>query len=325
MRYILIILVFLSVGANAQMIIKAHANYRPYAQPAANLLLDDYPGAAAAYSLRKLDKDYTGAAIRVRKDTTGQPEQDIGFTASGDLDTAQLKQFLNLRSGFVTVWYDQSGNGRNLLESTQANQPSIANLGIIYRENGKPHVRFDGSNDRLAINNNLPLTNQTIFACINLRQNYTASTSQNIIWRSDTIVNDNPSVDGMILGASTIALTNERISWLATNLAGGSPYGVGEITTDISSGNHLISAIYNFSTLAVNINRNSSVLSLTNTTTGSFNQSTGYPRAWRRIGSSSTGSNCLQGGFFEFIIYTSNQSSNRTGIESNINTYYGIY
>jgi hypothetical protein len=27
----------------------------------------------------------------------------------------------------------------------------------------------------------------------------------------------------------------------------------------------------------------------------------------------------------EVVIYTSNQSSNRTGIESNINTYYAIY
>jgi hypothetical protein len=32
-----------------------------------NLLLDDYPNAAVAYSLRKLRTDYTGNSIRVRR------------------------------------------------------------------------------------------------------------------------------------------------------------------------------------------------------------------------------------------------------------------
>jgi hypothetical protein len=50
MRFTFVILLFLSLGADAQMIIKAHANYRPYAVAAANLLLDQYSGAAAAYS-----------------------------------------------------------------------------------------------------------------------------------------------------------------------------------------------------------------------------------------------------------------------------------
>ena len=167
MRYILIILVFLSVGAKAQMVIKAHANYRPYAAAVGgNLLLDDYPNSAYAYSLRKLDKDYTGASIRVRKDTTGQPEQDIYFIGN-ELDTASLKSFLNARSGFVVTWYDQSGNARNATQTTQAEQPRIANLGVIERRQGKLSVFFDGSNDYL-----LNLT--TEFA-VNLTQHYAVS------------------------------------------------------------------------------------------------------------------------------------------------------
>ena len=46
--------------------------------PVVNLLLDDYPNSAVAYSLRKLRTAYTGAAIRVRR-SSDNAEQDIGF------------------------------------------------------------------------------------------------------------------------------------------------------------------------------------------------------------------------------------------------------
>ena len=50
------------------------------------LLLDIYTGAAAAYSVRKLRNAYTGSAIRVRR-SSDNTEQDIGFTALGELNT----------------------------------------------------------------------------------------------------------------------------------------------------------------------------------------------------------------------------------------------
>lgn len=55
------------------------------------LLLDIYPNAAVAYSLRKLRSTYTGSSIRVRRgDLT---EQDFGFTSTGDLDTDAIINF----------------------------------------------------------------------------------------------------------------------------------------------------------------------------------------------------------------------------------------
>ena len=44
------------------------------------LLLDSYPGASVAYSLRKLSSTYAGSAIRVRR-SSDNAEQDINFTA----------------------------------------------------------------------------------------------------------------------------------------------------------------------------------------------------------------------------------------------------
>ncbi|MFO0115483.1 MAG: arabinofuranosidase catalytic domain-containing protein, partial [Betaproteobacteria bacterium] len=100
---------------------------------------------AAAYSLRKVRAAYTGNAIRVRR-SSDNAELDIGFTASGDLDTAALLTFVGSGSGFVTTWYDQSGNARNATQTTAGNQPRIVNAGVLDIANGKPAVRFNGSN-----------------------------------------------------------------------------------------------------------------------------------------------------------------------------------
>ncbi len=43
------------------------------------------------------------------------------------------------------------------------------------------------------------------------------------------------------------------------------------------------------------------------------------------LGNTSAGSRGLEGHLFEVILYPSDQTSNRTGIESNINTFYSIY
>lgn len=100
---------------------------------------------SAAYSLRKLRNAYTGNAIRVRR-SSDNAEADIGFTTSGDLDTAALLTFVGSGSGFVTTWYDQSGNGRNATQTTAGNQPRIVNSGAIETQNGLPVVSFDGTN-----------------------------------------------------------------------------------------------------------------------------------------------------------------------------------
>jgi hypothetical protein len=145
-------------------------------------LLDVYSGAAAAYSLRKLRTAYTGSAIRVRR--TNLDEADIGFTSSGELDTTALLAFTGtgaLDNGFVTTWYDQSGNSRNATQATALNQPQIVSSGSVIVQNGKPTVDFKDNTDILSfsgttstsINNtmvtvqkfNTPLTGyRTIFA-----------------------------------------------------------------------------------------------------------------------------------------------------------------
>jgi fibronectin-binding autotransporter adhesin len=92
-----------------------------------NLPLDAVSApAAGAWSLRKLRSAYSGPAVNIRR-SSDDSTSDIGFTAGGDLDTASLTSFLGGSSGFVTRWYDQSGNGRDGVQLATNFQPQISN------------------------------------------------------------------------------------------------------------------------------------------------------------------------------------------------------
>jgi hypothetical protein len=139
-------------------------------------LLDTYSSAAAAYSVRLLRSGYTGNAIRVRR-SSDNTEQNIGFTALGNLDTTALTSFCSGTDGFVTTWYDQSGNGNNATQTTASNQPKIVSSGSVLLLNTKPTIKFDGNNDFLTTPNKF--TTQTISA-INVRA-FDSITSNRVI------------------------------------------------------------------------------------------------------------------------------------------------
>jgi hypothetical protein len=112
-------------------------------------LLEKAPGARAAYSLRLVGlPSYTGSAIRVRR-ASNNAEQDIGFDANGELDTTALTNFCTGTNCFIRTWYDQSGNGADILQATAAAQPKIYDsvTGVLtYGPNSKPTTNWAGTN-----------------------------------------------------------------------------------------------------------------------------------------------------------------------------------
>jgi hypothetical protein len=121
-----------------------------------NGLLDLFPNAAVAYSLRRLSKNYAGSAIRVRRGSDNA-EQDIGFV-DNELDTATLVSFIGASDGWVTTWYDQSGLGLDATQPTASVQPFIVLAGVLQELNGKPCVRFvDNSGAAVLDRLNVPL------------------------------------------------------------------------------------------------------------------------------------------------------------------------
>jgi len=117
--------------------------------PQSTLLLDLYPNAAVAYSLRKLRTSYSGSAIRVRR-SSDNTEQDIGFVA-GNLDTASLASFCAGTNGFVTTWYDQSGNNRNVIQTTAVYQPRIVNNGVVDSTGIRPSILHQSGSQELKL------------------------------------------------------------------------------------------------------------------------------------------------------------------------------
>ncbi len=121
-------------------------------------LLDTYTGAVVAYSLRKLRNAHSGFAIRVRR-SSDNTEQNIGFTATGGLDTTALLSFVGAGNGFVTTWYDQSGNSRNAYQTTASYQPFIVNAGEVVTNGGKPAIRNTANGGFLIDNVSIGATN----------------------------------------------------------------------------------------------------------------------------------------------------------------------
>lgn len=121
--------------------------------PNTDFILEAYPNAACAYSLRLLDSGYEGYCIKVRR-SSDNTTQDIGFNADNEMDVDALLTFIAGYDGFIDTWYDQSGNGRNAVQSADTTrQPKIVDQGAIMKENWRPCLLFDGSNDYLNIGN----------------------------------------------------------------------------------------------------------------------------------------------------------------------------
>ena len=98
----------------------------------------------AAYSLRKLRVAYSGSAIRVRR-SSDNTESDIGFDGNNDLNVTALTTFVGSGDGFVTTWYDQSGNGRHAAQPNPSAQPRIVQAGVLNQSNARPVIKTNGS------------------------------------------------------------------------------------------------------------------------------------------------------------------------------------
>ncbi len=121
------------------------ATFQGYAQNTLDVLgLDNTTPAAVAYSLRKLSTSYLGNAIQVRR-SSDDLAQDIGFDGNGNLDTSALLAFVGLNDAYVSIWYDQSGNGRNLIKTDINLQPKIVFNGAFKFIGTRVAIDFSGN------------------------------------------------------------------------------------------------------------------------------------------------------------------------------------
>ena len=277
-----------------------------------SFLLNDIPGAVGAWSLRQLDYNYTGPAVRVRRDNE---TKDIGFTASGDLDVQALEDFAAGGNVYVEQWYDQSGEGNDATQNTASDQPQIVSNGTVITENGKPAIDFDGNSTYLTIST-MPVSvfdpKHTIICAVNEMHSNSGSCSQH----------------------KFTAENQRHYTFKGNNPDGGCSSDVGTYYYDNSINNRplldISECVYNelvikslFATGdgAIEVRDGSSV-----------DVGSGYTALSNRV--SSTNFNIgahpshreyQKARYTEHIIYPSDQSENRETIEDNIKTYYSIY
>ena len=277
------------------------------------LLLDSYPNASAAYSLRKLRSAYTGYAIKVRR-ASDNTEQDIGFS-NNELDTTTLASFCSGTNGFVTTWYDQSGNGYNATQTTAANQPQIVSSGSVINVNSKPSLKFDGTNDFLLTSSSVNWQNSLSFFGI---VKSTTGSYLKLFATAGDLPSSGYSIS-MYAGGSIL-------DWQSGDLLiFGNGYNTTSYPRIISQGS-IVNG--NQQLISTNLNSTLSNAFINNTEITYRKQQsaslsdTDYPLY---IGQSASNTLYYKDNIQELIFYTIDKSSDRTGISTNINMHYGIY
>jgi hypothetical protein len=279
----------------------------PKAQP---LLLDLYPNASVAYSLRKLRTAYTGNAIRVRR--TDLAEQDIGFNSSGQLDTVALLAFVGtgaLDNGFVTKWYDQSTNVNDATQTTAIRQPLIVSSGAILTQGGKQYVRmFQGVTgafmEKLL---NTPIA--TVGTSSFLVSSYNATGATSVFGLSATTRNDQYLNQGLD-GTSPFNLV--------AIFRNGTQYSIPAFTPTLD--NIYLTSFHTLTTTDRRFFVDNSNSYSSSQSTPSFNATYVLLNRLRRADIISGFSD-----LFEFILYPTEKTADRTAIETNINSYYNVY
>jgi hypothetical protein len=180
------------------------------------------------------------------------------------------------------------------------------NAGTVDRINNKVSVRFDGSNDGLTTSSFTQNDgNYSSYAV-----NYQRNTSLGIILNGDPVSGTrNPQY---IRNTPTTGVPETIPFYLST------PVVEGGVTT--SPNTLILLSAHQYST-SVQIYSNGTGNGATSITGNSNVTSSQLDIGYLRASSASY----FNGEILEVILYGSNQHSNKTNVENNINTYYSIY
>jgi hypothetical protein len=249
---------------------------------------------AAAYSLRNLSTTYTGNVVDVRRSSD---DAEDSFTATEVAD-GTLTDWVGVgNDGFVTQWYDQSGNDNHATQGTDASQPKIVDAGVLVRGNtGEPAFTGDGVDDILSLSSSINFGTGEFFV--------------------STVVD--VDTGGVVIGSASpnwmLLVTTSSIQVRASNT--NVIYIISPDSVLTAGESYLISLsrVGNDITAYVNGVAQADVETVVSTDTFSAD----------RFLQRGTNGNPYPDPVSELIIYTSDQSDNRTAIEANIGETYGI-
>ena len=250
--------------------------------------------------MRLLDSTYTGSAIRVRR-SSDNTEQDIGFNVFGELDTVSLLDFAGTGDAFCKVWYDQSGSSNDATQTATGSQPQIVSSGAVIVENGKPAVDLDGVNDNLVVSS--------------IALNAYFSTS--LVLKPDVAggfllehSSNSNNADGFYLQGTTGETFNLRRTVRDRYNAAAGWVGTNQTLVTLNSDG------------TPTLHKDGTAITLTPVSVGGVANTSVTTEL--NLFSRNSSSIFYNGKAQEVIIYNTDQSGNRTNIESNIATFYDI-
>jgi hypothetical protein len=223
----------------------------------------------------------------------GNQESDIGFDSNGKLDLATLATFCNGTVGRVVTWYDQSSNANHATQSIASFQPQIYNGTAVITENGKPAISWSSNEMDWTISGNANsfsvFTVATNDATSGNQMQYTLSSSPRW-WHWYLSGNKTFYYDNTTINHSSVDTNQHLFAKIAGSTLGHAGYWVDNVKAS---------------------------------TTGTLNSSAFNTD--QRLGNYSSGTNNYWDGTMqELVMWPTDQSSNRTGIETNIMTYFNI-
>jgi len=296
-------------------------------------------GATAAYSLRLLREAHVGGLIRSRADDAGTDKGEADVLPRLQPDGAKIIELnspienLNSKAqtrlgapagggnkvladlvdagglnfdGLTSKWYGQTPNKNDATQSNASEQPQIVNSGSVIQENGKPALKFDGFDDFLANNDKNITSNKFSVFSVNKSNESPANNFMRLFLLHEGGKNFQ---SGYFLGAD-----NTTKKGLIIYQHGRTFNTNGGIITK----QNLILGIATPNEEKLFIDgqfQNSSQISAGTTTNANI-----------KIGTNSNANKEFWNGLIqEIILYTTDQSSNRTKIETNINNHYLIF
>jgi hypothetical protein len=223
--------------------------------------------------------------FQLSQTSTVKPYQKTVATAGGN--------------GFVTTWYDQSGSANDATQSTAANQAQIVSSGAMITDVDTSKITTTWTSDRYNLTTGIDPNTKYLSVSVARRQ----------------------TTSGILIGIgvdNTIGGTNGQspLAWLASgSLRGYMPSTVIHNTITTADG-YIITSEKNGSNLKT-MYLNGSAQPTT---------ATEAPSAGNNINMfGQAGGNITLGQYQEYIYWNSEQSANRVGIETDINTYWNVY
>jgi hypothetical protein len=220
----------------------------------------------------------------------------------------QLTTTSTTGGGFVTKWYDQSGNNKDAVQTTSTSQPRIL---YNYYFSGSfigNAISFDGTDDKLTTQYDITAP----FSAFNVQRIVSTPNNTN---GSSFIGNlqNGGNYDGLNLSLTT----NNSYSANTSLRIGGTGYSTTPVT--VNRNRFLQSTFLESNSLSTYTNGGS--LSTLSNSYSSHDTKVSFGAA--RTDENSAYMRPFHG--HEVIFFSANQTSNRNSIESNINTSYSIY